>query len=220
MVLLKSLWHSYHFVLSNMFTYEQSTKHIFLNKMLDVRQSHPLCTIHFGQYILSLIMQLRWGDLEIGAVMSCPESSQLSGLIQKVGRSYLKALSLCAAVLHAAVLCSKTIARLMCHLCINTYLHTHVQKAVKVSKVISNKVRHKLDRKIIKALLIQGKQCVLNSLPWVFFRLWIPHFSLKLALETWAKSSLHNNFGVMTITTPSHLRAFNGQASPTSEHST
>ena len=43
--------------------------------------------------------QLCWGDWEKGTAISC---SQVAGLIQKVGKSSSKELSLCAAVLCAA----------------------------------------------------------------------------------------------------------------------
>ena len=47
--------------------------------------------------------QLRWGYWEMGTAISCTECSQTTRLIQKVARDSLKALTLCAAVLPAAV---------------------------------------------------------------------------------------------------------------------
>ena len=77
---------------------------------------------------------------------------------------------------------------------------------------------------------IRGKNRV-NSLTTVgyllevFFRLWIP-FLVRISTSAWSqqwklelKLLWHHLLGFMTLTTPTHLRAFNGQGSPTIERS-
>ena len=58
----------------------------------------------------------------MGTAISCIECSQVTGLIQKVGRSSLKALSLCA-----AVLCSKIIVIIlvMYYQCTTACVHVY-----------------------------------------------------------------------------------------------
>ena len=52
-----------------------------------------------------------------------------------------------------------------------------------------------------------------------FFCLYF-HFCFELALKIWATAFWHNLFRFMIPITPTQLRAFNGQGSPTSECST
>ena len=87
--------------------HEQSKNHISLIKTgLDVTQSHPLRRMRFGQYQAS---SAALGKREMETTISCTKCSQVAGLTQKLVETprTSKAPSLRAAVLHAAVFCSK-----------------------------------------------------------------------------------------------------------------
>ena len=68
-----------------------------------------------------------WGDREMGTAISCTNCSQLAGLIQKLVETprSSKALSLCAAVLRAAVFIRRSCASIVIVLHVRAQPHVH-----------------------------------------------------------------------------------------------
>ena len=84
-------------------------------------------------------LQLHWGDREMGTAILCTKCSQVTDLIQKVGRSCSEAPSL-----SVGVLCLKIIAIVIvtCYRCTHkrNCVHAHAYtEALEVPKVLMNK---------------------------------------------------------------------------------
>ena len=116
--------------------HEQSTNHISLKNVI---QSHPLHRMHLGQYQVPSS-----SNQKMETAIWRAECSQVAGLVQKVNRSSSKAPSLCAAVLHAVVFCSKILI-IMSNQCANAYKSAEGIGSTNGQGLIW--VRHKFGRK-------------------------------------------------------------------------